>query len=87
MSRNTADLVGLRRKGRIEIGADADFCVYDPAVEFRVDAAKLAHRNPISAYDGQVYEGRVTHSVVRGSAIDVDRPDHHWGRVLDRPST
>jgi allantoinase len=86
MSRNTADLVGLHRKGRIEIGADADFCVYDPAVEFRVDAAKLAHRNPISAYDGQVYAGRVTDTVLRGSAIDVDHPDHDWGRRLDRPS-
>jgi len=84
MSRNTADLVGLGRKGRIEVGADADFAVYDTNVEFRIEATRLAHRNPISAYDGLRYGGRVTRSVVRGNAIDVDRPDHTWGRMLER---
>ncbi len=84
MSRNTADLVGLGRKGRIEVGADADFAVYDSGVEFRIEATRLAHRNPISAYDGLRYGGRVTRSVVRGNAIDVERPDHAWGRMLTR---
>jgi len=84
MSRNTADLVGLGRKGRIEVGADADFAVYDTNVELRIEATRLAHRNPISAYDGLRYGGRVTRSVVRGNAIDVDRPDHTWGQMLER---
>lgn len=84
MSRNTADLVGLGTKGRIEVGADADLAVYDTGVDFRVEAARLAHRNPISAYDGIRYGGRVVRSVVRGNAIDVDRPDHDWGRQLLR---
>lgn len=86
MSRNTADLVGLARKGRIEVGADADFAVYDTSVEFRVEAARLAHRNPISAYDGLQYGGWVTGSVVRGHATDPDRSDHAWGRMLERPT-
>lgn len=84
MSRNTADLVGLDRKGRIEVGADADLAVYDTGVEFRIEATRLAHRNPISAYDGLRYGGRVTRSVVRGNAVDVERPDHGWGRQLRR---
>ncbi|MEG9227386.1 allantoinase AllB [Aeromicrobium sp. Sec7.5] len=84
MSRNTADLVGLERKGRIEIGADADLAVYDSGAEFRIEATRLAHRNPISAYDGIRYGGRVTRSVVRGNAIDVDRVDHTYGRELVR---
>lgn len=84
MSRNTADLVDLTRKGRIEAGADADFAIYDTNAEFRVEAARLAHRNPISAYDGIRYGGRVTRSVVRGNAIDVDRVDHTFGRQLSR---
>ena len=79
MSRNTADLVGLAAKGRIEVGADADLAVYDTGVEFRIEATRLAHRNPISAYDGLRYGGRVTRSVVRGNAIDVDHPDHALG--------
>ncbi|KAA1400384.1 allantoinase AllB [Aeromicrobium ginsengisoli] len=84
MSRNTADLVGLGRKGRIEVGADADFAVYDTGAEFRVEAARLAHRNPITAYDGLRYGGRVVRSVIRGNAIDVDRVDHTFGQQLRR---
>lgn len=80
MSRSTADLVGLGPKGRIEVGADADLAVYDADAELRVDATRLAHRNPISAYDGQVYAGRVTHTVVRGRTDT----DHAWGRQLRR---
>ncbi len=69
MSRSTADLVGLRHKGRLAVGADADLAVYDTAVDFPVDATRLAHRNPISAYDGQHYAGRVTHTVLRGTLV------------------
>ena len=87
MSRHTADLVGLDHKGRIEVGADADLAVYDTGASFRVEAARLAHRNPISAYDGLTYGGRVTRTVVRGNAVDVERPDHDWGRRLRRPGS
>ncbi|MBS45019.1 MAG: allantoinase AllB [Nocardioides sp.] len=85
MSRATSDLVGLTQKGRIEVGADADLAVYDSAVDFRIEATRLAHRNPISAYDGLRYGGRVTRTIVRGNAVDVERPDHGWGRQLVRP--
>jgi allantoinase len=87
MSRNTADLVDLATKGRIEVGADADLAIYDTGVEFRIEATRLAHRNPISAYDGLRYGGRVTRSVVRGNAIDVEHPDHSWGQQLRRPGS
>lgn len=87
MARNTADLVGLGRKGRIAVGADADLAVYDPGAELVVDAAQLAHRNPISAYDGQRFRGSVTHTVSRGRLLDPDRPDHAWGRMLRRGTT
>jgi allantoinase len=83
MSGHTADLVGLDDKGRIRVGADADLAVYDTAVELRVEAARLAHRNPITAYDGLRYDGRVTHSVVRGRL----NPDHGWGEQLRRPGS
>ena len=69
------------------VGADADLAIYDPGVEFRIEAPRLAHRNPISAYDGIRYGGRVTRSVVRGNAVDVDHPDHRWGQQLRRPGS
>lgn len=85
MSTSTADQAGLASKGRIAVGADADLAVYDTGVDFRIEATRLAHRNPISAYDGLRYGGRVTRTVVRGNAVDVERPDHGWGRQLRRP--
>jgi allantoinase len=84
MSRNTADFLGLESKGRIEVGADADFAIYDTDVDFRIEASRLAHRNPISAYDGLRFGGRVTRTVVRANAIDVDRVDHTFGKQLQR---
>lgn len=85
MSRSTADLVGLTHKGRIEIGAAADLVVYDPDAELVVEASRLAHRNPISAYDGLRLDGRVTATVVRGHAVDPDHVDHAVGHQLERP--
>ena len=83
-SANPARLAGLERKGRIAVGADADLVVHDTAQQTAVDAARLAHRNPISAYDGLTFPGRVTHTVVRGRLVDPARPDHGWGAQLDR---
>ncbi|MEO9324280.1 allantoinase AllB [Nocardioides sp. C4-1] len=87
MATSTADLVGLAHKGRIVAGADADLVVYDTARPLDVRVAELAHKNPISAYDGLHLDGRVTHTVVRGRLVDVDAPDPTWGRVLDRSIT
>ncbi|MDN4172399.1 allantoinase AllB [Nocardioides sp. SOB77] len=80
MATGTADLVGLHHKGRIAPGADADLVVLDPTATTEVRAAALAHRNPISAYDGMALAGRVTRTLVRGVA-DAD-PTH--GRMLTR---
>jgi allantoinase len=80
MSAAPADLVGLRRKGRIQVGNDADLCVFAPEATFTVDAARLHHRNPISAYDGRTLTGVVRSTWLRGSEVS-DRPR---GRLLVR---
>lgn len=87
MSTNTADQIGLTHKGRIAVGADADLALYDTGVEFRIEATRLAHRNPISAYDGLRYGGRVTKTIMRGTAIDVDHVNHTFGRTITRRTT
>ncbi|WP_120003721.1 allantoinase AllB [Nesterenkonia muleiensis] len=69
MAASTADLVGLSRKGRIAAGHDADFLLYDPAETHVVSAAGLAHKNPISAYDGHEIRGTVVGSILRGTQL------------------
>ena len=84
MSAATADLVGFPGKGRIAVGADADLLVHDLAEDTVVVAGRLAHRNPISAYDWLTFPGRVTTTLVRGRVVDAGRPDRTWGRQLER---
>lgn len=70
MSQAPADLVGLHRKGRIAVGADADLVVFAPDEEFTVDAARLEHRNPVTPYDGRRLRGVVRETWLRGARID-----------------
>jgi allantoinase len=74
MARRPADLVGLARKGRIEVGADADLVAFDPTATWTVDAAALHHRNPVTPYDGQTLRGRVVTTWLRGSPVSFDHP-------------
>jgi allantoinase len=69
MSRAPADLVGLRRKGAIEAGRDADLCVFAPDEAFVVDAAELEHRNPVTPYHGRPLAGVVRSTWLRGAQI------------------
>ncbi|HWG24390.1 allantoinase AllB [Actinospica sp.] len=82
MSRATADLVGLRTKGRISVGCDADFVVFDPDARTTVDAAHLAHKNPVTPYDGLVLRGAVRTTYLAGAPVDLDAPAA--GRLLTK---
>ena len=59
MATSTADLVGLGDRGRIAVGGQADLVAFDPEAPFTVDAAALAHKNPVSAFDGAALVGSV----------------------------
>ncbi|WP_255424736.1 allantoinase AllB [Agromyces sp. LHK192] len=83
MSAAPADLVGLRDKGRIRVGGAADFVVFAPEETFTVDAAALAHRHPITPYDGRELEGVVRRTLLSGAPIDDARGQ---GRLLRRGS-
>ncbi|GHD12473.1 allantoinase AllB [Zhihengliuella salsuginis] len=74
MATNTSRLVGLERKGRIAVGADADFAVFEPETALRVDAAHLHHRNPVTPYDGRELTGVVAGAWVRGEPVDFETP-------------
>ena len=74
MSAGPARLAGLRRKGRIAVGFDADFCVFAPDESFTVDPAVLRHRHPLTPYTGRELDGVVRATFLRGEPADGARP-------------
>ena len=81
MAEGPARLVGLRRKGRIAAGYDADFCVFAPDEAFLVDPKRLHHKHPLTPYDGRPLRGVVRGTWLRGQELDGDQPQ---GRLLTR---
>ncbi|GAB3481150.1 allantoinase AllB [Nocardiopsis coralliicola] len=81
MAAGPVRVAGLTGKGALAEGHDADFAVVDPAGRSRVDAAQLAHRNPVSAYDGRTLAGEVRAVYLRGTPVDPAAPH---GRLLTR---
>lgn len=84
MSRGPADLVGLGRKGRLEVGADADLVAFAPDAEFTVRAAELHHKNPVSAYEGRTLRGVVRGTWLRGQRVDTGADAVPRGELLGR---
>jgi len=82
MSRGPADQTGLTHKGRIAVGADADFAVFAPDSRQVVEAERLHHKNPITPYAGRNLTGTVRSTWLRGIRIDAAGPPR--GRQLTR---
>jgi allantoinase len=82
MSAAPADRAGLGRKGRIDLGNDADFCVLAADETFVVDASALQHRNPVTPYAGHTLRGVVKETWLAGRRIDATEPAR--GRLLRR---
>jgi allantoinase len=82
MAEAPARQVGLERKGRIAVGADADLAVLAPDEAFVVDPGALEHRNPVSAYAGRSLTGVVRRTWLAGTPVDLDAGPR--GRLLRR---
>jgi allantoinase len=80
MATAPADRVGLPRKGRITVGADADLLVFAPEESFVVDVSRLRHKNQVSAYAGRPLQGVVRRTFLAGREVD----DEPRGRLLVR---
>ena len=81
MASKPADLAGLPTKGRIALGCDADFAIFEPESAQIVDVNRLHHKNPVSPYDGRALAGVVTGTWVRGQRVDFETAR---GRMLRR---
>ena len=90
-STNAARLFGLSpRKGTIQLGADADLVIYDPAYRGAISARTQRMNVDYSAFEGWPIEGRPSAVTVRGKVQvrdgkfvgQIDR-----GRMLRREAT
>jgi allantoinase len=67
---NPAKRFGLgARKGRIALGADADFAILDPRQSFTVEATKSYSSAKWSPYDGWTVQGKIIRTILRGKTI------------------
>ncbi len=70
MSAAPAKLAGLdKRKGRLEIGYDADIVIWHPEKEFKVVPEIIHFKNKITPYSGMNLHGVVEATFVRGAKI------------------
>jgi allantoinase len=77
---NPAQQVSLQsQKGAIAPGFDADIVIWNPQLEFTVDAKGLQHRHKITPYEGEAMSGVVQKTFLRGRKI------YDGGHFLEEP--
>lgn len=86
LSHHPAKLCGLdTNKARIQVGYDADFCIWDPDEQWTVSNTEAFFKTNICPYIGKTLKGRVYATVVRGYFVyDVNNPrfEDPMGNVL-----
>jgi allantoinase len=68
-STNVANRFGLKHKGHIAPGFDADLWLVDLSHTDVVRREDLLYRNPFSAHEGQPIRGRTVRTLVRGQTV------------------
>ncbi len=76
MSRNPAEIFGLRGKGSLQAGADADITVIDMARERKVRSEDLHYRCGWTPFEGLVLKGWPVITIVGGSVAYRDGAHH-----------
>ena len=65
-----AKFIGLEHsKGKIEVGFDADFVVWDPKADFLISNDSIEAKHKVSPYEGLRLKGRVNYTWVDGNLI------------------
>jgi allantoinase len=59
----------LAQKGRVEVGADADFALIDLSWTGELQLDDLHYRHAYSCYEGMPLRGRVERTLLRGHTV------------------
>lgn len=60
---------GIKNKGRIEVGYDADFTVVDMKKTMTIENKMMASRSGWTPYDGMKVQGWPTHTILMGEVV------------------
>lgn len=66
---NHAQMYGLKEKGRIEPGADADLCLWEPEKQVTLTASMMKDNVGYTPYEGMTVTGWPTTVLLRGKVI------------------
>ena len=64
-----ADFLGLKTKGRIAPGCDADLLIWDQEASFVVKEEDIQHRHKLTPYAGRTLNGVVERTIVGGKRV------------------
>lgn len=66
LSRNPARILGLKKKGNLKKGSDADLTLIDPSVRWIIEGARFHSRSRNTPFEGQTVHGRCVATMVGG---------------------
>lgn len=69
MATNAAERFGIRNKGKIAKGYDADFVVIDPEKEWQINADELETNPELLPFRDYTIKGKVAETIVRGTTV------------------
>ena len=64
-----AEILGLKNKGKIKVGADADLTLFDPEKVIVVDSQQFLSKSTNTPFQGWKLKGKVQQTIVAGKVV------------------